>query len=184
MKKAFFFSLCSFLLFSCSDQKPEAEKTETTVASAEVATPPQPAEIGDPKYMDIGKKGLASLSAGDVDGWMNSYSDNVVWQWNNGDSLVGKPAVSDYWKKRRTDAIDSITFNNLIFLPLQVNQPQSIEQPGLWLLSWYNVNAKYKNGKRMNQAIHTAMHFNSADKIDRVVQYLDRVPINAAMAKK
>jgi len=28
------------------------------------------------------------------------------------------------------------------------------------------------------------MHFNSADKIDRVIQYLDRVPINAAMAKK
>jgi ketosteroid isomerase-like protein len=184
MKKTFFLGLCSMALFACSNQSPDAEKTETTVAAAEVATTPQPAEIGDPKYMDIGKKGLASLSSGDVDGWMNSFADNVVWQWNNGDSLVGKPAVSGYWKNRRSEAIDSITFINQIFLPLQVNQPQSIEQPGLWLLSWYSVNAKYKNGKRMSQAIHTAMHFNSADKIDRVVQYLDRVPINAAMAKK
>lgn len=185
MKKTIFIGLCSFVLFSCSNQKPEAEKTETTVAPAEAPTgPPAPAAIGDPKYMEIGKSGLASLSSGDVDSWMNSFADNVVWQWNNGDSLVGKPAVSEYWKKRRSEAIDSITFINQIFLPLQVNQPQSIEQPGLWLLSWYNVNAKYKNGKSMRQAIHTAMHFNSADKIDRVIQYLDRVPINAAMAKK
>jgi hypothetical protein len=35
----------------------------------------------------------------------------------------------------------------------------------------------------MTQLIHTDMHFNDADKIDRVIQYLDRVPINAALAK-
>ena len=35
----------------------------------------------------------------------------------------------------------------------------------------------------MIQSIHTVQHFDANDKIDRVVQYLDRVPINAAMAK-
>ncbi len=66
---------------------------------------------------------------------------------------------------------------------MKVNQTQATEEAGIWLLSWYNTNAKYKTGKRMIQSIHTVQHFNANDKIDRVIQYLDRVPINAAMAK-
>ena len=133
--------------------------------------------------MDVGKKGIAALSAGDVEGWMNGYADNAVYVWNNGDSIAGKAAITAYWKKRRTEAIDSISFTNAIFLPIKVNQPQSVEAPGVWLLGWYQVNAKYKTGKRMTQWIHTDMHFDANDKIDRVIQYLDRAPINAAMMK-
>jgi len=184
MKKAFFFSLCSIVLFSCANQKPEAEKTETTVTSTEVSATPQPAEFADPKYAEIGKSGIANLSSGNVDAWMATFADNAVWQFNNGDSLVGRVAITDYWKKRRTETIDSITFSNEIFLPIKVNQPQSIEQPGVWVLSWYRINAKYKTGKNMIQWIHTDLHFDANDKIDRVIMYLDRVPIAAAMSKK
>ncbi len=183
MKKAFFFSLCSIILFSCANQKPEAEKTETTVASTEVAAA-QPAEFADPKYGEIGKSGIANLSSGNVDAWMASFADNAVWQFNNGDSLVGRAAITDYWKKRRTETIDSISFSNQIFLPLKINQPQSIEQPGVWVLCWYMTTAKYKTGKTMIQWIHTDLHFDANDKIDRVIMYLDRVPIAAAMSKK
>ena len=35
----------------------------------------------------------------------------------------------------------------------------------------------------MAQWIHTAIHFDANDKIDRVVQFLDRAPINAATKK-
>ena len=35
----------------------------------------------------------------------------------------------------------------------------------------------------MVQWIHTDQHFDANDKIDRVIQYLDRVPINAASKK-
>lgn len=79
--------------------------------------------------------------------------------------------------------IDSISFSNQIWLPLKVNQPQANEGPGIWLLSWYQVNASYKGGKSMHQNIHTALHFNASDKIDRVIQYLDRAPIAAATKK-
>jgi hypothetical protein len=44
--------------------------------------------------------------------------------------------------------------------------------------------AKYKTGKSMTQWIHTDLHFDANDKIDRVIMYLDRVPIAAAMSKK
>lgn len=79
--------------------------------------------------------------------------------------------------------IDSITFAQDIWLPVKVNQPQQNEAAGVWLLSWYAVNAKYKTGKRMMQWIHTVQHMDANDKIDRVIQYLDRAPISAAMAK-
>jgi hypothetical protein len=114
---------------------------------------------------------------------MSSFADNAVYQWNNGDSLAGKAAITAYWKKRRGEVIDSLTFSNQILLPIKVNKPQSIEQPGVWLLSWHQVTAKYKTGKSMSQWMHTDMHFDASDKIDRVIQYLDRAPINAATKK-
>jgi len=186
MKKMFVWALGSTLFFGCNNEKATEAKTEATPAATTAATTETktaPAEFADAKYMDIGRKGLAALSAGDVDGWVSSYADNVVYVWNNGDSLAGKPAVTAYWKKRRTEVIDSIAFTNSVFLPIKVNQPQSVEQPGVWLLGWYKTDAKYKTGKKMSQWIHTDMHFNEADKVDRVIMYLDRAPINAAMAK-
>jgi len=79
--------------------------------------------------------------------------------------------------------MDSITFSNAIWLPVKVNKPQSIEAPGVWLLSWYMINVKYKTGKRVVQWIHTDLHFDANDKIDRVIMYLDRAPINEATKK-
>lgn len=179
--KRFLLGMMSFLLFAaCNNPKPD-EAAETTSATTEATS--QPAEFADPKYSEIGKSGLASMSSGDIDAWSSNWADNIVWQWNNGDSIVGKAAVVNYWKDRRTNSIDSIIFTNQIWLPVKVNQTQANEQAGVWLLSWYSTNAKYKNGKRMIQSIHTVQHFDANDKIDRVIQYLDRVPINAAMAK-
>lgn len=181
MKRMLVWALGSILFAGCNNEKPAEAKEDKMAAATE--TKMQPAEFGDAKYAGIGKKGLAALSAGDVAGWLEGYADNAVYVWNSGDSLAGKAAITDYWKKRRAEVIDSLTFSNEIFLPIKVNQPQSVEQPGNWLLSWYQVNAKYKNGKRMSQWIHVDMHFDATDKIDRVIQYIDRAPINAALAK-
>lgn len=167
------------LLTACNNPKPD----ETADTAPTPAATTQPVEFADAKYSDIGKSGLASMTAGDIDAWSSNWSDNIVWQWNNGDSIAGKTAVINYWKDRRGNLIDSISFSNQIWLPVKVNQPQGTEAPGIWLLSWYSTNAKYKTGKRMIQSIHTVQHFDANDKIDRVIQYLDRVPINAAMAK-
>jgi hypothetical protein len=184
MRKALAWGLCSSLFFACN-QKPAEDKTETKAdSSAAAQTKTQPVEFADAKYSEIGKKGLASLTSGDIDTWMNGFADNAVWIWNNGDSLVGKPAVTSYWKKRRTEVIDSISFRDDIWLPVKVNQPQGMEQTGIWLLGWYQVSAKYRNGNRAGQYIHTDYHFDGNDKIDRVIQYLDRAVINAALKKK
>jgi len=173
----------SALLFSCNGAKQDESKAAPADSVAAVPPKPQPAEFADPKYMEMGKTQLAALSAGDVDKWLSNFSDDAVYQWNGGDSLAGKAAISAYWKKRRGEVIDSISFSEEIWLPIKVNQPQSVEQPGVWLLGWYRVSAKYKNGHKMSQFIHSDAHFNADGKIDRYIQYIDRSLINAALKK-
>ena len=184
MKKMILLAAGCIFLFACNNEKkeetPAASKDSTAVTSTtEVA----PAEIADYKYKDISNGFLAKLQAGDIDGWMDNFADSAVYVWNSGDSLKGKEAISAYWTKRRTDVIDSLKFTNTIWLPVRVNKPQAVEAPGIWALGWYMVDAKYKTGKRMVQWMHMDLHFNSADKIDRAIHYLDRAPINAAVTK-
>jgi hypothetical protein len=186
MKKLLFGALCSIALVSCQNQKPAEEAAAPAgeaAAAPAVATSPTGATFADAKYAEMGRVNLAKFAAEDMDGFFADHADNVVWQFNNGDSIVGKAAVVDYWKKRFADVIDSIAFSNQIWLAVEVKNPQSIEQPGVWLMSWYMVDSKYKTGKRMVQWIHTDMHFDANDKVDRVIQYLDRMPIAAAMKK-
>jgi hypothetical protein len=184
MKKTIAMAFAISLFFACTNQKTEDKSATTTDSAAAATAKPQPVEFADAKYVEIGKTGNASLSSGNIDAWMNNFADNAVYVWNNGDSLAGKPAITAYWKKRRGDVIDSINFTQDIWLAVKVNQPQQAAQaPGVWLLGWYLTSAKYKTGKRMTQWIHTASHFDANDKIDRVVQFLDRAPINAATKK-
>lgn len=180
--KQFLLVIMSFLLFTaCNNPKPDETTTTSTTTDAE--TKPQPAEFADPKYMQMGKTGLDNLAAGNVDAWLEAFADNAVYQWNTGDSLAGKKAIMDYWKDRRTNVIDSLRFSEIIWLPVKVNQPQSSEAPGTWLLGWYRVDAKYKTGKRMTQWMHMAQHFDANDKIDRIIHYMDRASVAAATSK-
>jgi ketosteroid isomerase-like protein len=183
MKKMLVACLGTLLLTACGSG--ESETKSEAPAPAE-STKAAPVEIGDAALMDMGKAGLDNLSKGDIAAWMNSYADNAVYVWNNGDSLAGKKAISDYWTDRRTNVIDSISFTNDVWLPVKVNESQNpaVVATGTWLLGWYMTTAKYKGGGTMTQWIHATMHLNEAGKIDRVIQYLDRVPIMQAMPKK
>lgn len=173
-------AICSTFLFACNTP----ETADNNAAATQPEAKQQPTEFADTKYSDIGKRGIAALASGDVDGWMADFADNTKYYWNGGDSLIGKAAITEYWKKRRGEVIDSMHFMNDIWLPLKVNMPQQqVQTAGVWLLSWYQVMAKYKTGKTMGQWIHTDMHFDANDKIDQVVQYIDRAPIMAATTK-
>lgn len=180
MKKFIFLVIPCILLFACNNEKKE-DKDNTTKMSTENKSPQ--CEITDAKYTDIGKTTLNSLSSGDMTTWAAVYADTARYYWNNGDSLIGKTAIVDYWTKRRHDVIDSLKFSEEIFLPVKVNTPQQHERTGVWLMTWQRVQAKYKTGKSMGQFMHMLMHFNKDDKVDEVVQYLDKALINAATAK-
>jgi hypothetical protein len=173
------------LLISCTGTTTAEQSGASTDTTTAASSKPQATEFADAKYSDIGKSMLAAMSSGDVNAFMNPFADNAKYFWNGGDSLIGKAAIADYWTKRRSTVIDSISFMNEIWLPVTVNEPQQqVQTPGVWLLSWYQVRSKYKNGKTMGQWIHTDYHFDANDKIDEVVQYIDRAPINAALGTK
>ena len=187
MKRVFILAACACFLFGCNnDKKDDAKTTESTMsATADKDSKPQATEFADAKYMDLGKKMSAQMSSGDIDGWLSNYSDKAAFRWSSGDSLIGKDAIGKYWKERRNGVIDSIAFLNDIWMPIKVNTSQNqYESPGVWLLSWYMVNVKYKNGKRLMFWVHADHHFDANDKIDETVQYIDRAPINAAVGHK
>jgi hypothetical protein len=112
MRKIFFGIIVStFFLIACNN---EGTKTQDAAAPASTETKQAPAEFADAKYVAVGKDFLTNMSSGNMDAWGNSLADNVVWQWNNGDSVAGKTAVLTYWKDRRANAIDSISANRTI----------------------------------------------------------------------
>ena len=145
MKKILILAASCLFLFACNDEKKDEPKKDDTKMSTDGdkgKTPPQ-SEFADLKYADMGKKMIAQMSSGDIDGWLTNYADNAVYAWSAGDSLAGKAAIEKYWKDRRMNVMDSISFTNDIWLPLKINTPQKgPDMPGIWLLSWYQVNVK------------------------------------------
>ena len=188
MKRILFFIAGCLVLAACNNKPAETTTAKTDSSSATVTeskTPAQ-AEFADQKYTEIGKKMTDQLSSGDVDGWVSNFSDNAMYRWSSGDSLAGKTAILNYWKERRTKVIDSLTITSQVWLPIKVNKSQveKADIPGIWLLSWYMVQAKYKNGKKLIFWVHTDFHFDNADKVDLAIQYIDRAPINKALGVK
>ncbi|HEX6181197.1 MAG TPA: lipoprotein [Chitinophagaceae bacterium] len=170
------------ILAACNNSGEQA--ATTTGSDTAAATSSKPVEFADAKYIEAGRAALPKFEAGDIEGWLSEFADNAVFQWSNGDSLAGKPAIIEYWTNRRKNAIDSIKFSNDIWLPVKINTPQrGPDLPGTWLLGWYQVNVKYKTGKSLQFWVHTDFHYNSADKIDRAIQYIDFAPIKEANAK-
>jgi len=186
MKKFFFIAAGCCLLASCTNQPSEPANTETkdSVTSAKTPTMPPQAEFADARYTEMGKKHLAQLASGDIDGWMEAFADDAKFYWSAGDSLDGKTAIANYWRERRTKVIDSLRFSMDIWLPMKVNRPQQgPDMPGNWLLSWNMVDVKYKNGKKLSFWVHSLQHYNNNDKVDRYIQYIDRAPIVKALGK-
>lgn len=181
MKKLLLGVFVSSLMIACNNDKAE----DKPAASSE--TPATPA--GDKKttdeIMDMSKGDgvIAAMNAfgkGDIDGMTASYDDNIMFRWSNGDSLVGKQAVKDYYNGR-WKIIDSLNITDHVVLPVKVNNSQTPYQAtGNWVLYWGFVHVKYKNGKKLNFWTHNDYHYNDAGKVDVAIQYIDRHPIMEA----
>lgn len=163
------------LLWACNQPKSEEHASVTK----------QPMEIGDSKYIDISKQMLRDICEGNVDAFTAQLSDNTQFNWNYLDSLLGKDAIVEYWKDRRTKVIDTLTYTGDIWIVVKANEPPAKGLPtGTWVFGWYKATAKYiPTGKSMTQWIHQVQHFDEKDKVDYTAQFLDRIPIHAALRK-
>jgi len=177
MRKIFLLAICSVVLAACNNEKKDEPSSATTTPSATNDKKPI-LEMMDMSSADVVKKSYEAFSKGDIDGMTADFADNIRYTWSGGDSLIGKAAVQDYWKKRWA-LIDSLNFSENIFVPILANESQSKYAPtGKWILYWTLVNSKYKNGKKIMFWSHSVNHLTDAGKIDFVGMYYDRAPIN------
>jgi len=179
MKKFLSIICISVVLSACNN-----EKQEETAAAPEVKSdkPAAPVElINDSNLVNTVKAAFAAFENKDIEGYTANLADNVMFRWSGGDSLAGKQAVKD-WYTGRFNIIDNIKFSDHIFLPLMANVSPNggATASGKWMLTWYMVNVKYKNGKAIMFWAHNAQHYNDAGKIDQFVQYIDRHPLMEA----
>src|SRR5687767_8123474 len=136
MKRLIFSLACMAFFISCEDKTKTAESSSTADSTGTATSVNSNYEFADPKFKEIARSGQQYLVTGDVDTWMNNYADNAVYRWSNGDSLAGKAAISAYWKKRRTEVLDSLAFSNDVWLPVKVITPEAATQlPGNYCLA-------------------------------------------------
>jgi hypothetical protein len=176
MKKIILVMLIAPFLFACNN---EQKKGEAAAPDANAAKTGAPVElINDSNLINSVKAAFTAFENKDIEGYTANLADNVSFRWSGGDSLVGKQAVKDYYTGR-FNIIDNIKYSNHIFLPIMSNvSPNGGATPaGKWMLTWFQTNVKYKNGKSIQFWAHNAQHYNDAGKIDIFAQYIDRHPI-------
>lgn len=142
------------------------------------ASKPRPlTELLDISLSEPARKSLDAFSQMDLEGFTAEFADDINYTWSNGDSLRGKEAVKEYYAGR-FKIIESISFTDHLFLPIQINEsPTKSVAPGRWLLQWAYTHIRYKNGKKVDLWIHNVNHYNADGKIDFLGQYMDRYPI-------
>ena len=181
MKQTIGFLLLAVMFAACSNDQTAADTSSTTMDSASTEVNSRDYSFGEDKYVQMAKQTMQDLSSGNVDGFLSAYADNAIYRFSGGDSLNGKQAITDYWKKRRSEVIDSLSYSSEAWMPVNVSNPMYAGQlTGNYALTWNTVHAKYKSGKSMSQRMHMVFHFDNNDKVDRVTQFLDRVPVVAA----
>lgn len=179
MKKIISVIFIAALLFACNNEEKKGEAAAPDAKSDKAAAPVE--LINDSNLVNSVKAAFTAFENKDIDGYTANLADNVMFRWSGGDSLVGKQAVKDYYTGR-FNIIDNIKYSNHIFLPLMANVSPNggATASGKWMLSWFQTNVKYKNGKSIMFWAHNAQHYNDAGKIDQFTQYIDRHPIMEA----
>ena len=178
MKKIISVIFVAAFLFACNNEK----KTDAPVDNPAASTGKAPVElIMDSNLVNSVKAAFTAFENKDIEGYTANLADNVMFRWSSGDSLVGKQAVKDYYAGR-FNIIDNIKYSNHIFLPLMANVSPNggVTSAGKWMLSWFQTNVKYKNGKSIMFWAHNVQHYNDAGKVDQFTQYIDRHPIMEA----
>jgi hypothetical protein len=173
MKKIIFWVTGCLFIYACqsSSDNSQTEGAKTAVTA--------PVEFTDSTFIIIGDKALSDFKKGNFDSFISIYTDDTHLDLADGDSVMGKANVLNFWKSRMT-GVDSIHFNTPIYLPIKVNESKQV-QTGNYLLMWYNFTLYLKNGKKLTGHTHDVVHFTTDKKIDYQMHFTDNAPIIAAM---
>lgn len=175
MKNFVILSIVSILV-SCSNNSEKQEQALSQKVSG--------VEFADFKLIEVGKKAMNDFAQGNIESWVDAFSEDAVFSWSNGDNIKGKTNILNYWIDRRTNVIDTYEYSNDFWLPIKSSEPILASSNGYWLFLWCKVNIKYKDGRKIETWIHNDYHFNSDSKIDKFIHYVDREAINPKSDRK
>lgn len=176
MKQKALIALAMFCLAACNsgtETKTEAVDSSAVAVTAP-ATPAVTSLVLPQSSTDPVKKAMEAFAAGDVNGFVADWDDNVkIYYPGPGDSLMGKKSALDFFSDRRSK-YESVQIVNPTYLGVENNNPAMTVAQGTWLMSWHTFVYKMKgNGKTVALPIHTVQHKNSAGKIDIIAMYYD-----------
>ena len=178
MKKVIPFAAVCLWLLSCNSDS-AADKTGRNGMDTATTNSIAGISIANRDFREIGRTHLGAFARADIDGWLDVFADNAVFIWNNKDSLTGKDAIAAYWRNRWSK-LDSISFSNQTWLPIELEGAEIMQQQGTWVLGWYQFDASYKGNIKVTQWAHDAIHLNANDKVDRLIHFVDMGPIMRA----
>ena len=156
--------------------------------AANTAKPVNPnVEIASTEYSKLASEALTYLSGMDIDKWVSMMSDDVEFNFPDGDEstrtkLTGKKAVADWWNNwKKTSEVKSMTYEKHVEIPvnsMEVNPSTGLA--GVSVISYFSNNMDI-NGSPLPMRMNFTAHFNKDKKIDRYFTYYDRTKIVKAM---
>jgi hypothetical protein len=178
MKHILLFSM--FISLAACNNKP-VENAQ--VKAAATTTAPGDFAWGNQSLADAIQQMNQDFQKGNMEAWLQRYSDDAVFLFSSGDTMTGKNAIAQYWNERRLRVIDTIEMTNEVLMPVNLRNPQGQYSSGNWLMNWYQVDVRFQNKEKLRFWVHVDHHFNNAGLIDRSIQYMDFVPIKNALQK-
>jgi ketosteroid isomerase-like protein len=144
-------------------------------------------EIASPEYSKLAVEALTYLSGMDFDKWVSMMSDDVEFNFPDGDEstrtkLKGKKAVADWWNNwKKTSGVKSMTFEKHVEIAVNSKDINpSTGLAGVTVISYFSNNMDI-NGSPLRLRMNFSAHFNKDKKIDRYYTYYDRTKIVQAM---
>lgn len=171
MKKVLvvFSTLAMFACNPATDAAKTEVQAETSVPAASgVASVILPAAECKPL-----QDAIQAYADGNLDAFLAGMDDNVkIYYPGPGDSLVGKQALTQFFKTRQ-DSVVSAEALNPVYMAMDNKEVNNGAAPGKWLMAWYQWKIKYKNGKTAQFPLQITQHMNAAGKVDMGIWYYD-----------
>lgn len=171
--KKILFVFSTLFMFACNSASTDQAKTEVQPEAASPAASTVASVILPASEYKPMQDAIQAYADGNLDAFLAGMDDNVkIYYPGPGDSLVGKQAVTQFFKTR-LDSVVSAAAVRPVFMAMDNREVNNGAAPGKWIMAWYTWNIKYKNGKTAVFPIQITQHMNAAGKVDMGIWYYD-----------
>ncbi len=132
-------------------------------------------EIVPPVYVALAEKSLDYLVSFDWDSFAEMLTDSIEYELPNGEKIIGKMAVINYWKNCKSNVgIKSMKITNANYLPLDARSKLKYNDSlGIKVVADFTNNMILKD-KNISVKMNFNFHFNQQKLIDRINSNYDQ----------